>query len=428
TAKDQTAAVVITIGSDNYETFTVTLSFGITAKRSVTLTGLTALNSTYDGTGKAGYQGTLLVENKTISDADKAALIFTYTGINGTVYKSTLAPVNAGSYNLVVSVDGTNVTYTGRHVDIPFTIGKAPITVEQGGYTIHKIWDGNTKVKATGSLSVTGGVNSGMITATPRNYPSPGVGSYDVMIDLVLTDSSGNYTLKNSTITVTGTISQSSGSPAAPDKPTAMTVRDTSITLQPLFIAGETVEYGVSDTDTAPKSWKDFPDFTGLNAATTYHFFARVKESANHGAGAVSASAAITTEKKVSPPIAPKGMTFPVGETWESDFTVAELLNEWEYHEESPLPKDAKFTNVIAPADTKVLESISIDGTTGKLVFKSKNNTDVAGEDVFYITVAFGQYEAVTFPLTFRNSVKSPAIITATVASKEYDGKAVVQP
>ncbi|MEG2421946.1 MAG: YDG domain-containing protein, partial [Oscillospiraceae bacterium] len=113
TAKDQTAAVVITIGSDNYKDFTVTLKFEITTKRSVELTGLTAAqNLVYNGSAQQGYTGTLLIDGHNITDEQRKTLIFAYKGINGTTYDKTTAPTDAGSYKLVVSVDGTNADYT----------------------------------------------------------------------------------------------------------------------------------------------------------------------------------------------------------------------------------------------------------------------------------------------------------------------------
>ncbi|MEG1778413.1 MAG: hypothetical protein RR209_05480, partial [Angelakisella sp.] len=89
-------------------------------------------------------------------------------------------------------------------------------------------------------------------------------------------------------LTATGTITKSSTPPAAPTAPTAMTRLDTSITLQTLLSDGETVEYGKSDDGTGPISWQELPSFTGLSPNTTYHFFARVKENANHVAGTES--------------------------------------------------------------------------------------------------------------------------------------------
>lgn len=73
----------------------------------------------------------------------------------------------------------------------------------------------------------------------------------------------------------------------------------TSVTLTaPVAVLGETFEYAVNATDTAPaEGWQDGLIFPGLTANTNYYFFARVKTTAGHGAGVASASLAVTTDK-----------------------------------------------------------------------------------------------------------------------------------
>jgi len=63
-------------------------------------------------------------------------------------------------------------------------------------------------------------------------------------------------------------------------------------------ITGETVEYGCSATDSAAGAvWQSSTTFNNLTCGNTYYFFARVRESDSHKAGAASASTPATAAK-----------------------------------------------------------------------------------------------------------------------------------
>lgn len=103
------AKVVITISSENYKDFNVTLSFGLTEKENLIITGLaTEENLIYNANPQKGYVGTLMINGHAATGEEMKILRFEYDGINGTTYNSTDAPTNAGSYKLVVSVDESN--------------------------------------------------------------------------------------------------------------------------------------------------------------------------------------------------------------------------------------------------------------------------------------------------------------------------------
>lgn len=71
-----------------------------------------------------------------------------------------------------------------------------------------------------------------------------------------------------------------------------------SITLTAVTVEGKIVEYAYATTTDAPaEGWQEEVTFTGLNAGTTYYFFARVKEEQNYLAGAASAGVPATTSK-----------------------------------------------------------------------------------------------------------------------------------
>lgn len=68
-----------------------------------------------------------------------------------------------------------------------------------------------------------------------------------------------------------------------------------TVTLTAQSISGEVVEYAKSATSAAPASgWQDSNVFSGL-AAGSYYFFARVKENANHAAGAISSPSTVVS-------------------------------------------------------------------------------------------------------------------------------------
>lgn len=73
----------------------------------------------------------------------------------------------------------------------------------------------------------------------------------------------------------------------------------TQVVLNPAYIAGQTVEYAVSTTTTAPSAssaWQTGTTFSGLSPSTTYYFFARVQALAGeHQAGGASAPLVVKT-------------------------------------------------------------------------------------------------------------------------------------
>jgi hypothetical protein len=80
--------------------------------------------------------------------------------------------------------------------------------------------------------------------------------------------------------------------------PTLATKTETSIEIYAVTEPsnGQTVEYAINGTDTAPASgWQDSLIFDGLTAGTAYYIFARSKANATHNAGAASTSLAVTT-------------------------------------------------------------------------------------------------------------------------------------
>jgi len=112
-----TATLEIIIASENYFNTTATITFEATPKEEVTITGITAQNSVYDGTPKKGYTGTAAALPYT------GALVYEYAGSNHP--QSTTPPTNVGEYTIRVTLP-SDAPYTGEWRGT-FTISKKQI-------------------------------------------------------------------------------------------------------------------------------------------------------------------------------------------------------------------------------------------------------------------------------------------------------------
>lgn len=76
---------------------------------------------------------------------------------------------------------------------------------------------------------------------------------------------------------------------------------ENSITLKTQSTVHIAVEFAISNSSTVPDAgWQDSTNFTGLSGGVYYYFFARVKKTTTHGAGA-TASAQIRTMQGTFP-------------------------------------------------------------------------------------------------------------------------------
>ena len=109
------------------------------------------------------------------------------------------------------------------------------------------------------------------------------------------TDSSGNY---GAVGVITVNVARAAG--ATVSAPTAAAIGVNSVTLSAVSAGtGQTVEYARNSTNSAPSTgWQTGATFNGLNAATTYYFFARSESNVNYETGAASSGTAITTKQQ----------------------------------------------------------------------------------------------------------------------------------
>ena len=123
---DQTCTV--TISSANYQNIQATLTFHPTDKETVTISGLTYTEKTYDGSA-IQPTGTLKVSGDKVPVND---LKVTYTGTGDTTYNSSDAPKDAGTYKVTYKVPDSNDTYTGEET-YTFTIFPKNVTADMIG-------------------------------------------------------------------------------------------------------------------------------------------------------------------------------------------------------------------------------------------------------------------------------------------------------
>ena len=170
---DQTCAV--TISSANYQDIQATLTFHPTDKETVTISGLTYTEKTYDGSA-IQPTGTLKVSGDKVPVND---LKVTYTGTGDTTYNSSDAPKDAGTYKVTYKVPDSNDTYTGEET-YTFTISPKAVTADMIGAIADETYTGNDitpqPVVTDGNTILTSGadfdfgydknINAGKDTAT----------------------------------------------------------------------------------------------------------------------------------------------------------------------------------------------------------------------------------------------------------------------
>lgn len=131
-AENITSAIVqtctVTISSANYQNIQATLIFHPTDKETVTISGLTYTEKTYDGSA-IQPTGTLKVSGDKVPVND---LKVTYTGTGDTTYNSSDAPKDAGTYKVTYKVPDSNDTYTGEET-YTFTIFPKNVTADMIG-------------------------------------------------------------------------------------------------------------------------------------------------------------------------------------------------------------------------------------------------------------------------------------------------------
>lgn len=186
----------------------VCFAFGSTAalaveKTNVKIGGISVANKIYDGTG-AVASGTLAVTDDADNpiSIDSGDLVYSYTSTDGAGYQNESAPVNAGEYQLVISVSDANADYTGSSSAVNFIIEKATLTIIPDGGITRYAGLGNPSfpyaysgAAANETPAFTGALSGAATTASTE-------GVYDITIGTLSTADSGTFLARNYTLSV----------------------------------------------------------------------------------------------------------------------------------------------------------------------------------------------------------------------------------
>lgn len=96
----------------------------LSVQKAVTITGVTATNSVYNGTCVKGFSGTPTTNRGDVV----SSFVYTYKDAKGNVLSG--APKNVGSYTVTISIPEDNESYKGSSEPIAFAITKATVTVK----------------------------------------------------------------------------------------------------------------------------------------------------------------------------------------------------------------------------------------------------------------------------------------------------------
>jgi len=243
---------------------------------------------------------TLAVSVVRKANASPGEITIYYEGAGSTVYeKCTDAPTELGTYNVTFDVaaaprftSAVGLYATALTISFPTPSVGDYIISGTGVYT----YDGATKP----------------VTITRRDDASPGAITVFYNNSTTLPLVGGTYTVTFSVAAATGwnatsstlnagtvTINKNAGA-AVTVSSVSSSVTGNSITVTANVStspnSGQTVEYAVSTSTTAPANgWQDSATFSGLNGATTYNIFARSKGNTNYNTGAAITLTSATT-------------------------------------------------------------------------------------------------------------------------------------
>jgi hypothetical protein len=229
----------------------------------------------------------------------KGAVTIYYEGTDGTTYaKNTALPTAAGKYAVTFDVAAA----VGWNAASGLYAGK--LTVNTGNPVAGDYDIGNLTQTVGNVTAVTVRPKSGKSTGAVTVYYNgsttlPTVaGTYAVTFDVAA--ASGFNAVKGLSA---GTLTVNKATGTTVNAPTLAAITRNSITINAVSVTatGQTVEYGINTTDTAPSTgWQAELIFSGLNANTAYYIFARSAANDNYNTGAASGSLAVITLQAVS--------------------------------------------------------------------------------------------------------------------------------
>jgi len=240
---------------------------------------------------------------------------------------ATYTPLIAGTYYIVANATGYNalqsgnVTVTNRTPvagDYSFS-GTGTFTYASGTSRSVTVTPQSGKSQGARTVSYTG--------VSPTSYPKSttaptNAGTYTVTFD-VAADTTNGWNAATNLAAGNLTISKAAGSAVSAltisGTPTANSITVNTVTLTTTATA-QPIEYAYNTANSAPtvaSSWSTTTrTFSGLNANTTYYFFARSQESANYNAGNPSTVSRATAPAAPGTPTATAVSTSSITVSW----------------------------------------------------------------------------------------------------------------
>lgn len=188
TAEGAKDTYTVTIETRNYNDFNATLTFTTVAKTPVNISGVsvTGAGKTYDGRA-VSYAGTPVAKT---NDGTEVTVTGTYSYVwqkaDGTALS--VAPKNAGSYKLVITLNDT--AYLGS-AEVSFTISKAQVTITANDA---EAYTGSDMPKL--SYTVTGLASGESLAVEPTLSCAADMrkaGSYEIEVSGAAVPDTGNY-------------------------------------------------------------------------------------------------------------------------------------------------------------------------------------------------------------------------------------------
>jgi len=257
--------MVATVSNANYSGTSAEATLTINPK-SVTVSGITAEDKTYDG-----YDTATLVYTGAVFDGklDSDTLTVNATGkFDG---KNIGADKTVNITNIALGgADAANYVLTATTATTTAKITTKTVTISANGVTITKEYDGtNAPGEINGDFTVTGivtGDDAVLSVGTVPVYDSKAVGSYTVAVPVSLTgEDAANYEMVE-TVDVTATITKATiNSIATPAPSHSLTAADnkTAVELKNMANSGSAlpptvvVLYGNGPVDELPITWAD---------------------------------------------------------------------------------------------------------------------------------------------------------------------------
>jgi len=212
-------------------------------------------------------------------------------------YAVTFDVAEAEGWNAAEGLDGGNLVIS--KLAVSNSGGSATVTYASAGFDLSGIASLFTVDANAGAQAYTiesGGTGTGTVGADNKTLTVTKSGTFTIAL---VTAATSDYAA-GAKATATLTVNKAAG--AAIDAPEAASKTASSITIAAADDPdnGQTVEYAIADTDTAPESgWQTELTFTDLDPGAAYYIFARSASNDNYGAG-TAASAEIATLQTLS--------------------------------------------------------------------------------------------------------------------------------